>query len=710
MKFAVLLLLFSLPLAAQISGRITTPAGKPVAGANVFIEGAYDGAASDADGSFQFVTTESGKQTLMVIALGYQDWRGEIDANATSALTIVLRPAENLLEDVVITAGTFEAGEKSRASVLKPLDIVTTAGSAGNIIAALQTLPGTQTVGEDGRLFVRGGEAGETQTFIDGVRVSQPYSATVGNIPTRGRFSPFLFSGISFSTGGYSAEYGEALSGVLQLNTRDEEEQGKTDLSLMTVGLAVGHTLKKETHSVSFNASYIDLTPYQAAVPQQIRFVNPFRSLSGESVYRQQLGSGLLKVYGAFEWSGFTLDQESINQPRITRVDLENNNLYVNASYSDHLGAWRLTSGIGYGYGANAIGVGSGNVDNSEHAAHFKLKASRKFGSWFRLMTGADYFATTFSESFSDGGVFRTGYVSNVTAGYAEVDIAPWRTVSSKAGVRYQYNHLTAEQVVAPRFSIGWRPAKHHHASVAYGRYAQLPQQDFLKFYDITRVGSERAAHYILNYSYVKDKRTLRAEVYHKEYSNLIAFASPEEPESFANSGSGFARGVDLFWRDNTSIRNLEYWVSYSFIDTRRKYRDFPVSATPSFVASHQLSLVTKYWINSLRSQVGLTHTVASGRPYNNPRSQSFMAGRTPAYNNCSASWAYLIDQQKILYFSVSNVFNTANVFGYEYEREAGDNGRLDRRAITPTADRFFFIGFFWTISDDKKSNQLDNL
>lgn len=62
----------------------------------------------------------------MIIALGYQDWRGDVDAGSASALTIVLRPAENLLEDVVITAGTFEAGEK-------PLDIVTTAGSAGNI-------------------------------------------------------------------------------------------------------------------------------------------------------------------------------------------------------------------------------------------------------------------------------------------------------------------------------------------------------------------------------------------------------------------------------------------------------------------------------------------------------------------------------------------------------------------------------------------------
>lgn len=72
-------------------------------------------------------------------------------------------------------------------------------------------------VSEDGRLFVRGGQAGETQVFIDGLRVFQPFNATANNIPTRGRFSPFLFKGITFSTGGYSAEYGQALSSVLLL-------------------------------------------------------------------------------------------------------------------------------------------------------------------------------------------------------------------------------------------------------------------------------------------------------------------------------------------------------------------------------------------------------------------------------------------------------------------------------------------------------------
>ena len=123
-------------------------------------------------------------------------------------------------------------------------------------MAAFQALPGTQTVGEDGRLYVRGGEADETQTFVDGIRVAQPYGSMVPNLPTRGRFSPNLFSGMSFSTGGYSAEYGEALSSVLLLNTKEEETQKKTEISLMTVGLGLANTQKWGNNSLVTNRLY----------------------------------------------------------------------------------------------------------------------------------------------------------------------------------------------------------------------------------------------------------------------------------------------------------------------------------------------------------------------------------------------------------------------------------------------------------------------
>lgn len=75
-----------------------------------------------------------------------------------------------------------------------------------------------------------------------------------------------------------------------------------------------------------------------------------------------------------------------------------------------------------------------------------------------------------------------------------------------------------------------------------------------------------------------------------------------------------------------------------------------------------------------------------------------------------SVNWAYLIDPQKILYFSVNNVLGRRNVFGYDYANTPNENGLFERQAVVPNADMFFFVGFFWTISTDKKSNQLNNL
>ena len=119
---------------------------------------------------------------------------------------------------------------------------------------------------------------------------------------------------------------------------------------------------------------------------------------------------------------------------------------------------------------------------------------------------------------------------------------------------------------------------------------------------------------------------------------------------------------------------------------------------------------MTKYFIEKWKSQLGTSYTFNSGRPYDNPNEVTFMNGKTKCYNNLSLSWAYLLSQQKILFFSITNVIGSTNVFGYQYANVPDSNGIYQRQPITQAADRFFFVGFFWTISDSKKENQLNQL
>jgi outer membrane receptor for ferrienterochelin and colicin len=711
--FLILFLAYSAAAQTIISGKVTDEKGNPLPAANIYLDGTYDGTTSAEDGSFSFKASVKGQQVLVISFLSFEEIRQDIVIEEYQPKTFKMRENVNTLDAVVISAGTFQAGDNTKVTALKPLDIVTTAGSAGDIIAALQTLPGTQTVGESGRLFVRGGEADETQTFVDGIRVAQPYGAAANNIPTRGRFSPFLFKGMTFSTGGYSAEYGEALSSVLLLNTIDEPVQEQTDISLMTLGLGLGNTQKWEKSSLSFNAAYINLEPYQHVIQQNVTWHKPYQSLSGETVYRYKFANGLFKAYAAFDNADFSLDQDDINQPEPVRTAITNNNLYVNTSYNGILGnQWAITTGMSYGYSHNAIGLNSNEVTNGEHSSHLKLKLRKKITNRFKLSFGADYFLTDFNEMYKEPEEFefKSGYNNNIAAAYAEADIFFSKKLALKAGVRSSHSAMVGTTTIEPRAAFAYKSGSNSQISLAYGNFYQTPGQDYLKYYN--NPNYEKTAHYIFNYLYNTDSYTLRAEAYYKDYGSLVKYdtGSAQYNSNFSNTGIGYAKGIDVFWRDNKSFKNMEYWVSYSFIDSERDYRNYEYGVTPSYIAKHNFSLVTKYWIQSLRSQLGVTYTYNSGRPYNNPNESAFMNGKTKSYNNLSLSWAWLVSQQKILYLSVSNIAGSDNIFGYNYANTPGPDGTFARQPITQAADRFVFIGFFWTISDNKKTNQLQNL
>ncbi|MAQ75103.1 MAG: TonB-dependent receptor [Aquimarina sp.] len=697
----------------SVSGIVTDESNTPIPGANVYLDGTYDGGSTDLNGKFEFNTSETGAQTLIVSFLSFESYMLTKDVKDLSGVTIKLKEDINSLGSVILNAGTFSAGDNSEAAVLTPLDIVTTAGAAGDYIGAFQTLPGTSTVAEDGRLFVRGGDANETNIYIDGLQVFQPFSPSANNLPTRGRFSPFLFKGTNFSTGGYSAEYGNALSSVLLLNTIDEPEEEKTELQFINVGLGGGNTQKWGKNSFSFNAFYLNLKPYQNIVDQRVDWINPYESISGESVYRHQFDNGLLKVYGGFTYSDFELNQKDINVPQGINFYLKNRNLYLNSSYQGDLGNdWSIISGVSFANDNNAIAIDNMDVDSADNSFHLKLKFRKRYSNRFKINYGVEQYLTNYQEAASspDFETFESDYTSNTTAVFTEANIFLSKKFAFQTGIRGSYNSLIQDYKVSPRVSLAYKISENSQLSLAYGDFYQLPGQSVLKYE--TELEQEKSSHYIANYLYQKNGRMFRAETYYKTYEDLIKYSTemPQFDSQFNNNGEGFAAGLDLFWRDNRSINNLEYWVTYSYLNTERDYQNFEGKATPNFAAAHNLSVVGKYFKEEWKSMISATYNFASGRPYDNPNSSGFLAEKTKSFNSLNLSWAYLISPQKILYVSASNVLGADNIFNYQYSNTPDVDGQFARTAIRQPADRFFIVGFFWTISDNKNDNQLDNL
>ncbi len=671
--------IFQIAVAAQttVSGTITDTKGNPIYGANVYLKGTYDGGSSDENGNFSFSTTVVGIQTLVISFISFEEKEIVADIATLKNKTIKIREDVNTLDAVVISAGSFEAGDNAKVTALKPMDVVTTASALGDFVGALQSLPGTASVSEDGRLFVRGGDAEETQIFIDGNRVFTPYTPSAQNIPTRGRFSPFLFKGITFSTGGYSAEYGQALSSVLLLNTVDEPVEEKTDVQLMTVGVGVGNTQIWGKNSLSINTSYINLAPYQEAFPDRNTWNKPVQAASGEMVYRYRAkNDGLLKLYGAFSYTDFDLIQQDINYTNGFRFGLENKNFYFNGSYKTKLeDNWKIAVGVSLAKDLTDIRIFEDKVVDDETAMHAKVKLKKQFSNRFKISFGSEYFYTKFTEAYTATETFNYGFNNSLFATFLEADIFFSKKLATKIGVRQAYSVLLKETTLSPRISFAYKSGKNTQFSLAYGQFYQNPRNEYLKFN--THLKAAYTTQYIANFQYVKKEQIFRIEAYYKAYKNLVKYNTemPQFNSVYSNLGSGYAKGIDVFWRANQKIKNTDYWVSYSYIDTERDYKNYTMLATPNFAPKNNLSVVAKHWLADWKSQIGFSYDFASGRNYTDPNLGGFLNQQTKSYNSVSVNWAYLIDQQKILYFSVNNLLGTQNIFNYRYKNEPNNSG-----------------------------------
>ena len=302
---AFLILVLVSQAQTKISGTVRDMKSHIVAGASIQIKGSYDGAVSDSTSHFNFKSFEKGTQTIVVSNIGFKSVEQVIELKGEPIeINFALKEEVSELKAVVVTAGSFEAGDKKRAAtVLNTLDVLTTGGANADITAVLKTLPGAQQVGDQEGLFVRGGAGYEAKQFIDGTLVNNPYYSSVPDIAQRGRFSPNLFKGTVFSTGGYSALYGQALSSAVILESIDLPDQSQVNASISTVfaGLGLQELAKNKKSSWGFNYGYTNVWPYFQIVKQGVDYFTIPEFHSADANFRIKTKSGgIIKYYTTF--------------------------------------------------------------------------------------------------------------------------------------------------------------------------------------------------------------------------------------------------------------------------------------------------------------------------------------------------------------------------------------------------------------------------
>jgi hypothetical protein len=715
----------------KISGKVVDNKEKPVKGANVYLDNSIDGATTDSLGQFSFTTSEKGPQSLVATEISHETMGMPLVINGDTS-GIVLRMMVSKTHDldvVTITAGSFDANDRNK-TVLKPLDIVTTAGSGADVVKAMQYLPGTQQAGTENGLFVRGGDASEAAVIIDGMTVQNAFFSGAPGVATRSRFGPFSFQGVSFSSGGYSARYGQALSGVLELNSVDIADKSTINLGASFAGVYGSGTKKWKKSSLDVGGSYNNLTPFYKLAATNFKFYDVPVGGSGNARYVWTPNKhGILKASANFTFNKigvgvpnpFAAGNDTGNifygMPDTINFQTRDNNFYSNISYKQMFkNKYTLFTAASVSMNKTDNSFGGLPMNQEDFRDQFRIEGKDFVNARMNLLVGAELQAFGIRKTF---GSFVQEFTETQTAAYAELEWTPIYWLAVKPGVRYENSILLGTNKIAPRIAFALRTTSHSQASLAGGMFYQNPDNMYLLAGK--RPDMQLATHYIANWQWSRNDRTLRLEGYYKDYSQLVremyssVFFDPNRYRMITgattvnNSGNGYAQGFELFWRDKKTFKNTDYWISYSYIDTRRLYQNFPYKATPGFIANHNLSLVGKYFVTKWNTNFSATYSYSSGYPYYNVNTPltaaSFLKDHTKAFNNVALTVAYLHSFGKwftVFYVSIDNVLNTHNIYGYRYGTDAA-TGQITQSPIVPALYRTVFAGVNMSLTQFSK-------
>ncbi|RFZ90934.1 TonB-dependent receptor [Mucilaginibacter conchicola] len=682
-----------------IKGRVLSADSNSVGHASIKIRGTKVGAPADSAGYYQFKTTIPGKQWLICSAIGYQKDSVLININGDFSRNFILKIDSGSFGVVKVSAGK-PIHETKREYVLNDLDIATTAGSVADVAAALQTFPGAAPAGNETGIFIHGGSAEETKTFFDGMLVKNPFGSRLPDIANRSRYSAFLFEKTMFTTSGYNPEYGQAMSSAMLWDTKGLADTTSTEFSLVSLGIGAAHTQRFKSSSLTVGANYYNYALNNSVVKQNVAWQMDPRQYQSMIHWKIKTSpTGMFKLFADYSDTQLSF---KINNPIKNQWELlsnTNRNWYVNAHYTDYVfNSWKLFAGVAFNNTAENGSLVKDPYHQHDNVWQEKISLSKEFFKNSLFTVGAEQFQSQRNEGFAQ---LQRGYNDVLSAAFAQQAVYITKNILVDAGLRAERSNYLNRNNLAPRTSLSYIPSKAHKITGSFGSYYEKPDDSFLSQTD--QLTFEKANNYALEYTFTNQYKNLRVQFFHKQYSDLTkiitpvfsgfqAFGPPLQISAFNNSGSGYAKGIDVFWHDVGTFNALEYYISYSYIDTKRNFIDYPAAATPPFVSKHTGNLVAKKLIMNYRAQVSATYTFSSGRSYFNPLNTVFMGDRTQANHNISLGFSYLPHigrSYSAINLTVGNIFGFKQVYSYRYSY---DGAR--RVTVYPPSGRNILLAF----------------
>ncbi len=686
---------------AVVEGQVRDARGAPVPYANVQLDGAAVGTAAGGDGRFRLETTRTGSVVLRASAVGYPPVERSLRLRAgdTSTVRFTLRAESIELGEAVVTGETFSTGSPSEAT-LGSTEAVTTPGAAGDLFRALQSFPGVAAPGDGAGLFVRGGDVTETKTLLDQATVSHPYRYESPAGGSFGAVRPFLVGGTTFATGGFSAQYGNALSGVLAMESKDRPEESSRYVNL---GLAAA--------SVSLDQPLVG-DELGLRVSGNRSFTGVLFRVNGRRGDYATVPQGLDGTLGLTWDYGPTGQLKLLAFARRNRIGVETtegtyagvyrsrttNQLY-NLQWRAQAKGWTVESSASWNAYTSQRTLGALDLSPTDRAATLRVDATRGGGDW-TVRTGGtverrryrfDGTVPTQPDVVAPDAATRSideSLPATRAGGYVEVESSLLSSVVARAGLRTDVHSRAGRPVVDPRVGLAWSFAPNTQLRAAWGLYHQFPElSTYGEHVGENTLGAQRAQHVVLGLRHEREHLLLRAEAYHKPYRDLVVRTGSSR---YANDGTGVARGIDLFAKYGSFLgTRVNGWASYSLLRSHRtqardRGTDVELDDGPApYDLTHQITAVGKVRVID-QFRVGGTYSYVTGRPFTPvvgterlesgallPVDGPVGGARLPAYHRLdlqvSYFWPFNRQQNVVVYAALNNVLDRANAVDVTY-------------------------------------------
>ena len=642
--------------------------------ASVYIKGGRSGSYALEDGSFRFKAALNNEDTLVVSYVGYEEkqYRAEnfIAGDCPVIALSYLDFGDNFIVVTDYLTDGIDLGEQGAATVIRPQRTPVMPGQAeADVLSNIQFLPGIASPdGAASDIYIRGGTPDQNLILWEDIPIyhSAHYFGMIS------AFNPYIIDQVKVYRGGFGADYGGRISGVIDMKSHDYRLKesafgaGANFIHSYTYGkvalldnkASITYSLRRSLSELWRSPTFKNITNRNqqnllllgnvslSSLPPNIKTTEAFNFFDGHVKTSLKLSSrDELSLAGFYGDNNFDNVVKDINkrQDQEDILDLQNRGLSLSWSrqWQENLQTKLVGVSTQYNYdyrydvtstdgnSSDRFGVKENNIDEQQihFSSSYTTKEKHQLKAGYQFINYDVAYQIVKETEMSEREGKRDDFTSKLQAVYLDFNSASEKTFGINAGLRFSHYEKTDQLYLEPRLNAWYNFSEDLSFHASGGRYYQfLSQLVEFKGDDIGIItpiwvlaGDDAipvlgATQFQLGMVYNKNSWVIDLQFYSKNIDGLTSLATgfTLRPKGY-DLGTSQVKGLDLLIKKRW--KNFRSWMSYSLSKADYTFETFFDS---DFAAPYDQRHVLS-WVNMLEAgpfEFSMGWKIASGKPF----------------------------------------------------------------------------------------------